>query len=85
MTTITLGNNNPKLYIRGAMGEEATLDPVQDAAPSETMIVISPDSTLSQAFDEVIRIWDIHSHDEKPTSISGDDATLVAILKDCFK
>lgn len=65
--TIYLGNPNPKLYERGNMGEPSVLKEEQTVFNTETVIQMSPDSSVEQCVAEIKTIWEIHSHDLAPS------------------
>ena len=76
---IYLGNDAPKEYLPGAMGDEPALAGIQTAFATQTVVSVSPDSTIVQAVAEIKTIWSIHSHEAVPVSIGcSEDMVMLA-------
>lgn len=83
MKILILGNENPRKYLPGQLGDAPVPSEIQDAAPSETRVILSPDSSYVQVVSEVAAVWAIQSNNQAPTYIRYSpeaelDARLVA-------
>lgn len=85
MRIIRLGNSAPCHYEKGELGEEPVLKTEQPVFETATEIAVSPDSSLQQAIAEIKTIWSIHSHNDAPDWISGNNEALVSLLAEEMK
>lgn len=83
MTILRLGNPAAVSYEPNPDGDEPVRLGVLDSE-QVTTITTSPDSTLLQTIDEVLRCWSIHSDAAQPSWIECDDPTLLSVLTDTW-
>lgn len=79
MTTVYLGNPKATRYKPNPDGDPPVRDGVLDGA-AVTTVQTSPDSTLAQTLDEILRIWSISSDAEAPSWLECDDPGLKLLL-----
>ena len=78
---IKFGTDRPKWYERANLGEELVLQADQPEFQTFTEIQISEGSTITEAVDECMAVWDIHTHELLPLWISyTKEAALVAAV-----